>query len=320
MEKTMKSFRDHIGKAKDLVTTYSETRAGFISIALEKNRQATPYVEEARILQGRIKCAKAPKDLLTIPNIRNGLIAAAGISEKATKYLEKEGCDVAINEFIKNFLIPAGDKFKEELIFRFLLTKGDSLGGSMRNIVGALAQRKLNTSILAALRMSGKTYMWLDENSKSWVSSKEKVDSLENVKGLFWYNNNKEPRLLYYNVTVPIVENNIDLIILNKVYNTPIKEIILHADNYIALGELKGGIDPAGADEHWKTAKTAIDRIVTAFKKQKKKPNILYIGAAIESKMATEIMRNLKAKHINNAANLTKPDQIISLTEWLIEI
>ncbi|HAJ78349.1 MAG TPA: hypothetical protein DCO75_01135, partial [Fibrobacteres bacterium] len=33
--------------------------------------------------------------------------------------------------------------------------------------------------------------------------------------------------------------------------------------------ELKGGIDPAGADEHWKTAKTAIDRIVSAFKKRK---------------------------------------------------
>ncbi len=316
----MKSYRDHISKAKDLVTTYSETRAGFISIALEKNRQATPYVEEARILQRRIKITKTPNDLLKIPDIRNGLVAAAGISEKATKHLKEDGCDDAIIEFIKNFLIPAGDKFKEELVFRFLLTKGDSLGGSMRNIVGTVAQKKLNTSILAALRMSGKNYMWFDENSKSWISSKEKGEGLENAKGLFWYNNNKEPRLLYYNVTVPIVKNNIDLIVLNKTYNTPIKEIILQAGNYIALGELKGGIDPAGADEHWKTAKTAIDRIVTAFKKQKKKPNILYIGAAIESKMATEIMKNLKAKHISNAANLTKPDHIVSLTEWLIEI
>jgi hypothetical protein len=23
-------------------------------------------------------------------------------------------------------------------------------------------------------------------------------------------------------------------------------------DNYLSIGELKGGIDPAGADEHWK--------------------------------------------------------------------
>lgn len=46
----MKSFRDHLSKSSDLVTTYNETRAGFIAIALEKNRRATPYVEEARTL------------------------------------------------------------------------------------------------------------------------------------------------------------------------------------------------------------------------------------------------------------------------------
>jgi type II restriction enzyme len=45
----------HITKPEDLITSYSETRAGFIAIALEKNRQATPYVEEARVLQYRIK-------------------------------------------------------------------------------------------------------------------------------------------------------------------------------------------------------------------------------------------------------------------------
>jgi hypothetical protein len=34
----------HITKPEDLVTSYNETRAGFIAIALEKNRRATPYV------------------------------------------------------------------------------------------------------------------------------------------------------------------------------------------------------------------------------------------------------------------------------------
>ena len=35
----------------------------------------------------------------------------------------------------------------------------------------------------------------------------------------------------------------------------------LHVENpkhYLACGELKGGIDPAGADEHWKTAGKAL--------------------------------------------------------------
>jgi type II restriction enzyme len=43
------------------------------------------------------------------------------------------------------------------------------------------------------------------------------------------------------------------------------REIIKIPSAYIALGELKGGIDPAGADEHWKTARTALNRIHEAF-------------------------------------------------------
>lgn len=319
MEKTIKSFRDHLSKSSNLVTTYNETRAGFIAAALEKNRHATPYVEEARTLQMRIKLINSPENLLKLSDIRSGLIAAAGISDKAASHLGDDGCNDAIGEFIENFLVPAGEKFKEELVFRFLLTKGDSLGGSMRNIVGALAQKKLNTSLLAALRLTKKPYMWLHESSTTWLSG-EKNDGTENAKGLFWDNNKKEHRVLYYNITVPIVKNNIDIVLLGNLYSDPIKKIIAQPKKFIALGELKGGIDPAGADEHWKTAKTAIDRIVTAFKNQGQHPAIFFIGAAIESKMATEIWNNLKSRYISNAANLTKPEHITSLAEWLLEI
>jgi Restriction endonuclease BsobI. len=316
----MKSFRDHLIKSSDLVTTYNETRSGFISIALEKNRRATPYVEEARALQLRVKSAKAPNDLFGLIDIRFGLIAAAGISDKAAGHLGEEGCNDAIKEFIENFLIPAGDKFQEELVFRYLLTKGDSLGGSMRNIIGALSQKKLNTSLLAALRLNRKPYKWLHESSKCWVSSEESVVESDNAKGLSWTNKNMQNHVLYYNITVPIVKNNIDIILLDKSHDVPLKNIISQPANYIALGELKGGIDPAGADEHWKTSKTAIDRIVSAFKKRKQNPAIFYVGAAIESKMATEIWNNLSKKYITNAGNLTKPDHITSLAEWLLDL
>lgn len=316
----MRSFRDHLSKANDLVTTFNETRAGFIAIALEKNSQASPYVEEARTLQLRIRPAKIPKDLLTIPDIKSGLIAASGISDKAAKHLGEEGCKVAIKEFIKNFLEPSGNKFQEELVFRFLLTKGDSLGGSMRNILGALAQKKLNSSILAALRLANKSYLWLHESSKKWIRSENNAEDSQNAKGIFYYNTKNKPRLLYYNMTVPIVKNNVDIILLEKLYSDPVKKVIIDPQNYIALGELKGGIDPAGADEHWKTAKTAINRIVTSFKKKKCNPCICYIGAAIESKMAKEIWSDLKSQYISNAGNLTKPEHITSLAAWLLEI
>jgi hypothetical protein len=40
------------------------------------------------------------------------------------------------------------------------------------------------------------------------------------------------------------------------------------------------GIDPAGADEHWKTANFALERIRKSFAK-KKKPQTFFIGASI---------------------------------------
>jgi type II restriction enzyme len=253
----------HITKPEDLVTSYNETRAGFIAIALEKNRRAAPYIEEARALQHRIKKIALPDKLLDVPDIRNGLIAAAGLSDKAASHLGDDGCTAAINEFIDKFLAPAGDKFKEELVFRFLLTKGDSLGGKMRNIVGALAQRKLCLSIISSLRLSNIDFSVLDNTSNQWTSSKEIDDDteIENSKGISWKTSKDKERTLYFNITVPIVGNNIDMILLNKPSTEYIKTAISQCENYIALGELKGGVDPAGADEHWKTTNTALDRI-----------------------------------------------------------
>ncbi|MCL1994065.1 MAG: type II restriction endonuclease [Spirochaetes bacterium] len=312
----------HITKAEDLVTSYSETRAGFISIALEKNRRATPYVEEARALQYRIKTISSPYNLLEVPDIKNGLIAAAGLSDKAASHLGEEGCTVAMKEFIEKILAPSGDAFKEELVFRFLLTKGDSLGGKMRNIVGALAQRKLCLAIISSLKLSNIPFYALNDTASQWISSKEigYDTEVENSKGISWKTLKDKDRTLFFNITVPIVGNNIDIVLLDGAYTENIKTAIGQCENYIALGELKGGIDPAGADEHWKTAKTALDRIKNAFKNNDFSPNIFFVGAAIESKMAGEIFNDLKSKYINNAANLTKPEHITALSDWLVKL
>ena len=85
----------------------------------------------------------------------------------------------------------------------------------------------------------------------------------------------------------------------------------------MAVGELKGGIDPAGADEHWKTARTALERIREAFQQTGAAPATFFIGAAIERKMAEEIWRQLEAGVLDNAANLTNDTQVASLSRWL---
>ena len=66
----MCTYRNHLQSVDDLVTTYEATRAGFVALAIEKNRRATPYIAEARALQEAAAQAENPTDLLKIKGIR----------------------------------------------------------------------------------------------------------------------------------------------------------------------------------------------------------------------------------------------------------
>ena len=66
------------------------------------------------------------------------------VARKAISHLTTEYKQSAITELIKNYLEPSGNMFVEELVYRFLLTRGDTLGGMMRNIGGGNRRTKIN--------------------------------------------------------------------------------------------------------------------------------------------------------------------------------
>lgn len=315
-----KPYQQHLKSSKDLETTYEAIRAGFVALALEKNRRATPFVAQARALKIAASKAKTPADLHKFEEIQSALVTAAAVSDKANNHLQDSDKQKVVKGLIKNFLEPAGANFVEELVFRFLLTRGDTLGGSMRNIGGFMAQKKLTRAIIAYLKLSGKKCRWLHSETATWAELPEDDADVElYLRGIYW-ETSQGKRTLLYNVTVPFFRNNIDLSLFNCAAEGLTREVIKSASSYIALGELKGGIDPAGADEHWKTARTALNRIQEAFIEHKLKPHTFFIGAAIEAKMASEIWKMLKRGILENAANLTDDDQVASLTRWLCSL
>jgi len=315
-----KPYLQHLASSKDLETTYEAIRAGFVALALEKNRRATPFVAQARALKAAAAQAKTPADLMKIEDIQLGLLTAAGVSDKAANHLQDSDKQEAILGLIRNFLEPAGTNFVEELVFRFLLTRGDTLGGSMRNVGGFMAQCKLTRSLVAHLKLAGKNCRWLHADATEWAVMPEDDADIElHLRGLAWEVGGQS-RTLVYNLTVPFFRNNVDLCLFNVSPEVLTKEIHKSGAAYIALGELKGGIDPAGADEHWKTARTALGRIHSAFTRLKLKPKTFFIGAAIEAKMAKEIWALLKSGQLENAANLTNEDQIASVSKWLCSL
>lgn len=322
MEKTVTTNK-LINSASDLVTSREQTRAGFIAMALEKNLIAVPYIEEAKALRLLANGVKKPIELLEVESLRSGLLTSSGLSDKALNYLTEEDRTLAIKGLIENFLEPAGEHFADELVYRYLLTKGDALGGKARNLAGVLGERKFLRSMLSVFNILGISYKWKDSSTNKWLDKSSDDTQIEKrIKAIYWVREGL-PRILLMNITIPLVRKNVDLNILEGTpadLKVKAKSLIHRNDKYLALGELKGGVDPAGADEHWKTANSALNRIRNSFSKSKLLPKTFFIGAAIESAMAVEIFDQLQSGKLHNAANLTNDEQLIALCNWIINI
>ena len=316
----------NISKAADLETTHEQTRKGFIDAAMEKNRRAQPFIENAKTLRSYALQASSPYDLLNITEIQKPLLTASGLSDKAMNHFGNDDKIAAIKELIEKFLIPAADSFVDELVYRYLLISGDSLGGKMRNIVGAIAQMKLVRKFLSVLDTQQIEYqiMLKDDKKRKYKWRKmeysDAYEHADDITAISWeYDGIK--KVLFFNAKIALVNNNVD-ICLYDCSNVPFngKMAKEHNECAIMFGELKGGIDPAGADEHWKTGNTALERIRSAFISKGYKIHTSFIAAAIEKKMANEIFRQLSNKKLSYAINLTYDKQLCDYCNWLIKI
>ena len=294
-----KKVKSPISAVEDLLTSREDTRAGFIAMALEKNLMASEYVQEARTLKALASKVDHPRKLLTLDDLRKGLIAASGLSNKSLKFLTEEDKTVAILGLIETFLEPAGKDFPDELVYRYLLTKGDAIGGQARNLAGSLGDRKFLRTLISVLSLADIKYSWKDRQSRTWIDDATiDVGVEKNVRALYWRKKTKD-RLLVLNVSVPLIAKNVDLVLLDAKpsdLSATNRDLLEHNTRFVALGELKGGIDPAGSDEHWKTANFALNRVRSKFQTLGLNPPTFFIGAAIERSMATEIVQQLNSR------------------------
>ena len=310
--------------AAALVTTRAATRAGFVEVVIAKNRRATPHLDDARALRSLVleNCA-SPRDLLNLEEGEKALVVAAGVSEKAARHLDTEDKREAVRVLVAEFLEPQGANWIDELIYRFLLTRGDALGGEMRNVIGALGQRKLARALMAQLRLSDLEFHWQHAELKQWSVGQSSDAGVENdLNGLFWHSKD-EPRTLLFNLTPPGFSKNIDLCLVKiDPTNFPnakeLRAALKQPEIYLAFGELKSGFDPSGADEHWKTARSAFERIRQNYANLN--PATFFVGAAIVPNMADEIWTQLQDGTLSSAANLTDEMQLAGLCRWLVHL
>lgn len=289
-----------IQKASDLVTTHRAVCDGFLAQALSKTQKAIPFIEDALAFWAELKNVSDVTKLLEVVSFRDRLLAAAGFSDKAKNHLSEKELTQALEKVFQTTFHKAGANFREEIFYRYLLTKGDALGGQMRNFTGAAAQSKLASALLKAL----------DGNADLQI---RRAPETEKIQRISW-----QGRRLLFDVKPKLINKSVDVILLAGPDDVSEADLLKKSDSYLACGELKGGIDPAGADEHWKTANSALNRIRKVFGRAC--PPLFFIGAAIEPSMAKEIFRDLRKEKLAHAANFTVDEQVQDLASWLVSL
>lgn len=283
----------------ELITQSAVRVAGFCEQADEKINKASVFVDELAFFKTEIRKITSLDDVVNNAKLLKILAKSCMLSEKAQSHLTRRELLAILKNKIDFNRIDVSS-YVEELSARFLLTCGDSLGGAMRNHVGQQAQTQLYQLIYERLASTGK-------NPQIETNRSGKIISIVTNERAYVFD--KVPNFL---------NKSVDIIVLKPEFG----KFDLHApDTILACGELKGGIDPAGADEHWKTAKAALERVELFYKNSNKQiPKLIFIGAAIEIVMANEICTMLENGKLFAAANLTNKVQLDAIVYKLISL
>jgi type II restriction enzyme len=142
----------NINSHVDLVTSRKAICEGFLAQAQSKREKATPFIDKAKQLWQKLQNTQNINSLISQNDLRTDLIAVSGFSEKSIKNLSAGEIDAAIKIFLAELSAKYPAQFREEILYRYLLTMGDALGGQMRNLTGNDASIKFTEALLAHLR------------------------------------------------------------------------------------------------------------------------------------------------------------------------
>ncbi len=209
-----------------------------------------------------------------------------------------------------------------EMVFANL---GESIGGSWRNEVGRLAYVEVVGGLLRHLHEMGclasVTYDLKGALSVEPEDDDAEFESRDNVlpdgRDLPAQLDEIESRRVVYKT---VFLNNGNELRLNRQIEWTDREGTSYkigpdlsafsasaGDVLLWGGELKGGADPAGSDEHWKTATRAFDRILTAAEKTSRaKPKLSFIATILVDRVAREAAMWIQHGKLTSVYNLTQ--------------
>ena len=256
------------------------------------------YSSEAKKMLRKIENNKnILNTIISTPILFDFIIGAIMLSQKSLQHFSQS----ELKKYIKNnvnFDRINEQNYLNELERYYLMSAGETIGGKIRNLVGKKGNDIFVNYIKEYFQTKNVSYQIIEKNG--------------NVQKIY-----TEELVILFNKKPNFIGKSVDFMVLKK-YSDGTYDIEDH-NQYISAGELKSGIDPAGADEHWKTAATALKRIHQSFVKEGiDSPNIYFIGGAISKHMASEIIHYMENDKLKYAANLNYKNQMKKIIKHLL--
>ena len=221
---------------------------------------------------------------------------------------------------ITSQLVLAGGVTPYRHVVMMTANLGDSLGGTSRNEVGRVAMMRIINPLLRHLftqeRLSSILYTLkgqiTGENTGAVKRRRLIITSETDIKELL--NKFERERVLYHELET----SNGSKLLLNRqlTWQSQTKRTYkVGPDLYsnvadidmLWAAELKGGADPAGSDEHWKTATQALGRILQAAEKtDRPKPMLSFIATILVERVAREAQSWIEQGKLTSVYNLTQ--------------
>ena len=270
------------------LTLKTDVQQGILAQAALKKQLAEKYLTSRTDLQPLLDNTTFPFTQ-TISNAQfDFFTAATGLSKKSCEHFHRHEVIEMLNALVsvEQLVCPMQ---QQALIDRYLMTKGERVGGELRNVSGQIGEDKVIAAIFDAHPHLCITH-----------SKTGKVQSMSHQQ--FSIHFNRKPKL---------IGKSVDIIVLHHPKSAPNLE---DPQQYYHVGEIKSGIDPAGADEHWKTACTALSRIRDVFSQYAQRPTLGFLGASISQTMLSEMQDQLSLKTLHSISNLNRPAQI---AQWV---
>jgi len=201
---------------------------------------------------------------------------------------------------------------------------GDSLGGVSRNEVGRIAMTQVIDPLIRYLipqgRLSAITFSLKgrlvspEDDEGSGASGEQRVltDPEADVEALL--RRFEEFRVIYHRLDL----SNGSRLLMNRQLTWEALEgstYRIGPDLHSQVGavdmhwaaELKGGADPSGSDEHWKTATQSFQRVLEAAQKTNRpQPKLSFIATILVERVAREAQNWINDGRLTSVYNLTK--------------